>query len=162
MSLRAVLPPRHRAHPHAHTGGRAGSTRPGLTRCGHGGAARSPDLSVLRRGVLAAFGPFTEYLGSEREHSSGPSSPGGSRLFCHRTHSTVGTTLRMVGDRMLNRDGGRVSGLVILPSAPDAQWWKLTRHMAAVALLPAGRSASHLECNRLGRCGSLSRLNAEA
>ena len=101
--------------------------------------------------VSSAFGPFTEYLGSEREHASGPPSPGGSRLFCHPTHSTVGTTLRMVGDRMLNRDGGRVSGLVVLPNTPEAQWWKLTRHMATVALLPSGPSASHLECNLLGR-----------
>ena len=52
---------------------------------------------------------------------------------------------------MLNRDGGRVSGLVVLPNTPEAQWWKLTRHMATVALLPSGRSASHLECNLLGR-----------
>ena len=119
------------------------------------GSAMEEPRARLKSGFFealeAAFGPFSEYLGAEREHRIRAPSGESAGLFCHPTHSTVGTTLRMVGDRMLNRDGGRLRGLIVLPNAPDAQWWKLTRHMAAVSHLPAGQSVSHLESNTLGR-----------
>ena len=41
-----------------------------------------------------------------------------------------------------------VSGIVIVPWAPEAAWWPLMRHMTCVARFPSG--SKHLEENRAG------------
>ena len=120
--------------------------------------------------LASRFGPFTEVLGAERRHQQ-PARGGGSvgdegdaanesgalrggetvtaRLWLHPSHTTVGSTLRLVGERLSEAGTTRVSGVVIVPHDEGAAWWKLTRHFQVVGSLAAG--GKHLEVNRLGR-----------
>jgi hypothetical protein len=111
----------------------------------------------LRRAAFAsleyAFGPFDAFLGAEREHASGsgaaPSEGRAQRLWLHPSFTTVGSALRLIGER-LDPDPTRCArGLVLVPYAPDAPWWRLTRHFTPVGRLEVG--SAHLEINRLGR-----------
>ena len=99
------------------------------------------------------FGPFSEMLGAERGHrQSDAQDTGGSettRLWMHPTYNTVGSALRMLGERLMAADGGRASGLVIVPHDEAAKWWGLTRHFAVVGRWAAGTPC--LEANRLGK-----------
>ena len=96
------------------------------------------------------FGPFTEFLGAERQHSQGgrltDDSP--SRLWTHPTFTTVGSAMRLIGERLMAADGERAAGILIVPDAPTAQWQSLMRHFTVVGRRPAGDS--HLELSRLG------------
>ena len=58
--------------------------------------------------------------------------------------------MRLVGERLREALTGTVSGVVVVPYAPEAMWWKLLRYFAVVAHLGCGRSPSHLEANTLG------------
>ena len=101
--------------------------------------------SVARR-----WGPFTEWIGSERRHGQqGSLAADGARLFVHPSHSTVGSAMRLIGERLSERDGERVRGVIIVPHDESAAWWPLTRHFQVVERLPAG--GSFLEANSLGR-----------
>ena len=114
------------------------------------------EYSVLER----RFGPFTEFVGAERRHScprtTGTTDLNESRIWMHPAHNTVGSALRLLGERMAGYDGddsshqGKpVSGVVVVPFAPEAQWWGLTRHFACVGRWEVG--SGHLEMNQLGR-----------
>ena len=97
------------------------------------------------------FGPFTEFLGAEREHARGGAPAGEeSRLFVHPSFSTVGSALRMVGERMREALGGSTSGLVVVPWAPEAMWWKMLRYFTTVAHLSPHLHHPMLEANTLG------------
>ena len=107
--------------------------------------------------LSARFGPFTEFLGAEREHGRAVGCPGDgrSRLWMHPTHSTVGSTLRLLGERLVG--GGVAGGVVIVPHDPHAAWWRLTRHFSVVGGWSSGTSG--LEHSRLGawHAGSFAR-----
>ena len=117
-----------------------------------GSAAEEP-RARLRRGlfeaVAARFGPFSEFLGAEREFAV--AGPGGApaRCFVHSSHSTVGSALRLVGERLRDSVVGSISGVVVVPFAPEALWWKLLKHFAVVAHLNCDRRHPHLEANTL-------------
>ena len=108
------------------------------------------------------FGPFTEFVGAERRHDTGSNmmsvASGGapSKLWLHPAHNTVGSALRLLGDRMSGYDGDEasymgppLSGVVIVPFAPEANWWKLIRHFTCIGRWEIGDE--HLEMNQLGK-----------
>ena len=97
------------------------------------------------------FGPFTEFLGAEREHRTARPLDGAvARLFVHPAYTTVGSALRTVGERLQEAIGGTVRGLMVVPYAPTALWWRLLRHFAVVAHLRDDPAHPHLEANALG------------
>ena len=99
----------------------------------------------------ARFGPFTEFLGAERDHAAGDLPlDDRARLFVHPSFSTVGSALRMVGERMREAMDGNTSGLVVVPWAPEALWWKMMRYFSVVAHLSPGLHHPMLEANTLG------------
>ena len=126
----------------------------------------------LRAGVFSVvesrWGPFTEMLGAEREHVTGrreqesesPRDGGavigseyGERLFLHPTYNTVGSALRLAGERMSAAAGMEsVGGIVIVPwdeGGVRPPWARLLRHFAVVGRLEEG--GSHLEASVLGK-----------
>jgi hypothetical protein len=72
----------------------------------------------------------------------------GDCLWVHPTHTTVGSALRLIGERLGETRARPVRGLIVVPHDEHAAWWRLTRHLAVVGRLPAGRH--HLEANVLG------------
>ena len=108
----------------------------------------------------ARFGPFTECVGAERrfpitEAAQASVRSAGCRLWVHPAHNTVGSALRLVGERMAGYDGDDAShlgpppsGVVIVPFAPEAHWWSLVKHFVCVGRWEAG--SAHLEMNQLG------------
>jgi hypothetical protein len=108
-------------------------------------------LRAAAYGELAArWGPFTEWIGAERRHAQEPAQrDDGDRLWVHPTHTTVGSALRLVGERLGEASERRVRGLVVVPHDERAAWWRLTRHLALVGRLPAA-GGRHLEANVLG------------
>ena len=102
------------------------------------------------RALERRFGPFDEMLGTERE-LQGLSVEGDSpfsRLWAHPTYDTVGSTLRMICERLTTDSRTCPRGVVIVPFAPEAGWWRLTRHFACVGGWECGRLG--LEANALG------------
>ena len=117
------------------------------------GAAAEEPRARLCRGLFEAlasrFGPFSEFLGAEREFAVAGPEGGPARLFVHSSHSTVGSALRLVGERLRDAVTGSLTGVVVVPFAPEALWWKLVKHFAVVAHLNCSRDRSHLEANTL-------------
>jgi hypothetical protein len=107
-------------------------------------------LSAAAYGELTArWGPFTEWIGSERRHvQRRASTDDGDCLWVHPTHTTVGSALRLIGERLGEARARPVRGLIVVPHDEHAAWWRLTRHLAVVGRLPAG--GRHLEANVLG------------
>ena len=102
------------------------------------------------------FGPFTEFVGAERRHpQSKCDNEGRLRLWLHPAHNTVGSALRLLGERLAGYDGDDSShrgpppmGVVVVPFAPEAQWWSMVKHFACVGRWEAG--SFHLEMNQMG------------
>ena len=116
-----------------------------------GAAPEEPRLRVGRdvfAGIEARFGPFDEFLGTERELSSGgdDSARQFSRLFAHPTYDTVGSTLRIICDRLDGRVDQCPRGVVVVPFAPEAAWWKLVRQFSIVGQWQAGKLALEASC----------------
>ena len=117
-----------------------------------GSAAEEPRARLRRdlfEAVSARFGPFTEYLGAEREFASAVARGATARCFVHSSHATVGSALRLVGERLRDAMVGSLTGVVVVPYAPEAMWWKLMKHFAVVAHLNRGGQPPHLEANTL-------------
>ena len=105
-------------------------------------------------GLARRWGPFTDWLGAERRHEQPRDGGGGletrgQRLWLHPSHSTVGSALRLIGERLGEQGAKQARGVVVVPHEEGAAWWSLTRHFEIVGRLPAG--GRHLEANRLGR-----------
>jgi len=81
----------------------------------------------------------------------------GARLWLHPTHATVGSAMRLIGERMsaigihergtMVQDVG-VSGLMVVPRAPEAAWWSMMKYFDVVGELGADEGC--LEANCLG------------
>ena len=96
------------------------------------------------------WGPFTEFIGAERAFAKARVNHGGPPvMWTHPTHQTVATALSRIGERMTTMRDTCPSGLIVVPWAPEAPWWRLTRHFTCVARLNVG--SRHLEENRAGR-----------
>ena len=104
----------------------------------------------------ARFGPFTEFVGAERRHAySAGTEPAkahtGARLWVYPAHETVGSALRLLGERLSDGDecrgllpgsasdnvshavpGPPVRRVVVVPHDPGVQWWKLTRRFRVI------------------------------
>jgi hypothetical protein len=93
------------------------------------------------------FGPFDSIIGGERRFAL--KGRGNNRLFIHPTHTTVATALRVIGERLMAADGERSSGVVVVPFAPEAKWWKLVRHFVVVGRCEVGEQGQ-LEMAQLG------------
>ena len=113
------------------------------------------------------FGPFTEFVGAERRHARSATAVDRAepRLWLHPAHNTVGTALRLLGERMAGYDGDDSShrgpppsGIIVVPFAPDANWWSMTRHFACVGRWELG--SRHLEMNQLGTWKSVASKRA--
>ena len=59
-------------------------------------------------------------------------------MWVHPSHSTVGSALRLVGERLGEQGAGRARGLVVVPHDEAAAWWPLTRHFDVVGLTDDG------------------------
>ena len=97
------------------------------------------------------FGPFTEFIGAERGYPATRevAADGRDCLWVHPSFPTVATALRRVGERLTLSLATCPRGLIIVPWAPEASWWPLTRHFEIVARFEVG--SRHLEESRLGR-----------
>ena len=69
-------------------------------------------------------------IGSERRHTQerGSSMDGVDRLWVHPTHTTVGSALRLIGERLGEAGERPTRGVIVVPHDERAAWWKLTRH----------------------------------
>lgn len=123
-----------------------------------GDAEEEPRARMVRRVFEAAegrWGPFTSFLGAEREHAAfGPPATAkagepAQRLWAHPTFTTVGTALRRVQEELSWGGIGRSTALVVLPDDPSGSWDKLAKQGVTVGRLAAGTHA--LEMNVLGQ-----------
>ena len=95
------------------------------------------------------FGPFSEYIGAERQHATPSANDDvGPRLWVHPTYTTVGSALRLIGERLMADDGARARGIIIVPDSEEAQWKPMLSHFCVVGRRPV--TDSHLEISRLG------------
>ena len=102
------------------------------------------------RALEEKYGPFTELLGAERSFARfSPFGGEAPTLWAHPTFQTVATALSRIGERMTTSMDTCPRGLIVVPWAPSAPWWKLTKHFTCVARYGVG--ARHLEENRGGR-----------
>ena len=111
--------------------------RPDLT--SRGDLVREPRqrLKVEAFRVLESrFGPFTGFLGAEREFAFGSSDTAQTaRLFAHASSDTVGSLLRRLCER--RADGEKeMRAVVIVPYAPMARWWSLVKHFSVAGRIP--------------------------
>ena len=100
--------------------------------------------------LSARFGPFTEFLGAERtlaEPSSGDEGRAPA-LWAHPSFATVASALRLMAGRISLVQTEAPTGLIVVPWAPEAAWWRLTRHFVCVARFPIG--SRHLVSFRSG------------
>ena len=105
------------------------------------------------------FGPFTEYMGAERQHrvSSGYGDEA-PKIWMHPTYRTVGSGLRLLGERLMASDGERARGVVIVPDAEGAKWRLMLKHFTIVGRRPSGDQ--HLEMSQLGHWRKVSSQRA--
>lgn len=100
------------------------------------------------------WGPFSEWLGAERRYADAASMGGVTGgIWMHPSFSTVGSALRRLGERLGDREGERVWGVVIVPHDERAKWWPLVRHFNIAGRWERG--SNHLELCRLSGWGEV-------
>ena len=110
--------------------------------------------------VQSMVGSFTELCGAERRHMVAESTDVCAswgevlRIWMHPTHTTVGSALRLLGERLRETDGHLISGAMVVPHDEAAGWWGLLKYFSVVGRWREG--SSHLEMNRLGTWVSVS------
>ena len=115
-----------------------------------GDPIEEPRVRWARRGfetMARRFGPFKEFIGAERQHQAA-AGHSGSSIWMHPTFTTVGSALRLLGERLMAAGGERAHGLVVVPDEPSAHWSKLLKHFTVVGRRPEGDT--HLEMSRMG------------
>ena len=119
-----------------------------------GDAAEEPRARLrpeVFREVEARWGPFSSFLGAERElATTAPSGQEGElrRLWVHPTLSTVGTAMRRVQEEMAREGPTAAVALALVPDDDAPAWSRLMRHGVVVGRLEEGSAA--LEMNVLG------------
>ena len=101
-------------------------------------------LEESRFGALSRrWGPFNGFLGPERTHreavaQAGVTCEGGDCLWVHPTFNTVGSSLRLLGNRARRaiERGERFRAVALVPDDPTAGWWRLTKHFAVAGRVP--------------------------
>ena len=92
--------------------------------------------------LSARFGPFSSFIGAERELAQqvAPAAREGEprRMWVHPTSSTVGSALRRVQEAMAEHMGQRPTALALVPADGDPAWSKMLRHGLVVGQYPAG------------------------
>ena len=118
-----------------------------------GDAAEEPRVRLNRalfERISRRFGPFSSYIGAEREHAVGKAAEGAQpSLWVHPTFNTVGSALRLVGNRLGGGGSNRTSAVVLVPDAPGAQWSSMLKHGLVVGRWSPGDEG--LEANVLGK-----------
>ena len=88
------------------------------------------------------FGPFTSFIGAERElagrQPSEVTTVERRRMWVHPTSSTVGSALRRVQESMVEFMGQRPTALALVPADGDPAWAKMLKHGLVVGHYPAG------------------------
>ena len=99
--------------------------------------------------VCGQFGYPTELIGAEHEHSA-TSSKGGcaSHLWVHPTYNTVGSALRLVGERLSEGNGANTTCLALVPEPSGEQWNAMLKHGLVVGRYEPGSQC--FEANVLG------------
>ena len=97
--------------------------------------------------IEAEFGPFTEFLGSERRHATMSRNLGEGReqssvLFLHPTFQTVGSAMRMVIERRTEGDLS-MRAIMVVPFDKEAMWSCMLKHFNVVRTLESS-AAGHL------------------
>ena len=106
---------------------------------------RKEEFETLSR----RFGPFTDFMGAERQHGFGSEAgDNDAKIWMHPTFNSVGSGLRLLGSRLVAADGERARGLVVVPDHPTAQWSSFLKYFNVVARLPEGNQ--HLEMSQWG------------
>ena len=107
----------------------------------------------MRRGAFGImsrrFGPFTEFISAERQHPQRAERlEQAARLWVHPTFTTVGSAMRLIGERLMAPDGERAAGLLVVPESRTARWGSLLNHFLVVGRRPEGDA--HLEKSQMG------------
>ncbi|MDA0949014.1 MAG: reverse transcriptase domain-containing protein, partial [Planctomycetota bacterium] len=123
-----------------------------------GDAEEEPRARLTRRlfdQISSRWGPFSSYLGAEREYAA----PDGGRqeepgrgarqIWAHPTVSTVGTTMRRLQEELAWGGVGGATAVAVVPDSGAGAWDKLSRQGVVVGRLGAGTHA--LEMNTLGQ-----------
>jgi hypothetical protein len=91
-----------------------------------GDASEEPRMRLRREvwgRVVQRWGPFDGLIGAEREHRQlwpGSHDPE-VRLWSHPTLATVGTSLRRIGERLVDRPTGGIRAVAVVPDDSSAQ-----------------------------------------
>ena len=92
--------------------------------------------------VAARWGPFSDFLGAEREHQQPAALDGAEgaprRLWAHPTMNTVGSALRRVQDEVTRDMERGATALALVPDDDAPAWSKLLRHGLTVGRLGEG------------------------
>ena len=56
----------------------------------------------------------------------------------HPTFRTVGSGLRLLGERLMASDGERARGVVLVPDSQEAAWGTMLKHFTVVGRMPCG------------------------
>jgi hypothetical protein len=119
-----------------------------------GDSVEEPRVRVTRSIFTLAeqrWGPFGSFLGAEREWGK-HSDVGGARssFWVHPTVSTVGSALRLLGQRMAaSRGGQNFAAIAVVPNDGAPAWAGMLRHGVVVGRVCEGDEV--LEVNELGR-----------
>jgi hypothetical protein len=86
--------------------------------------------------IESRYGPFTGFLGAEREFARGTlDTTPAAKLFAHASYDTVGSLLRRLCER--RADGEKdMTAVVVVPYAPTAKWWSLVKHFSVGGRIP--------------------------
>ena len=107
--------------------------------------------------VVRRFGGFTEFVGAEREHVCAAGEDrvagGGVHIWMHPTYTTVGSALRLLGERAADAGGEPVRAVLLVPDEPTAAWRPLLRHFRVEGRLSAG--GTQVEMCQMGQWRAL-------
>ena len=100
--------------------------------------------------ISKIYGPFSEACGPERRYMGKvpQEAKGVTKIWMHSTHTTVGSALRLLGERLAEADGEFVTGVVMVPHDEAARWWQLQKYFRVVGRWDSG--STHLQMNQLG------------
>ena len=119
-----------------------------------GDAVEEPRFRVRRsvfKSVESRFGPFSSFIGAEREFTNGQTveRSGEKRLWVHPTFNTVGSALRRVQEEIAADLTVHTSAVALVPDDGSAAWSSMMKHGLVVGRWESGGPC--LEANELGK-----------